>query len=276
MSGSGQAAVGQLLREAREAQGLTLEDAAVRLRLMHRQIEAMERDDFESLGQPVFARGFVRNYARLLGLDPESLLARMAGAPAEPPAVSPVEPPVSRSWLASPWLILALLGLLLVVAVPVALYLWLNSEVGEGPVTPRPATAQSRPAPATMPAAPPAVAAVPAAPAAPVAPPAPVPAAADAGQAAVTAASAPAQPATAGSLLHLEFGDKSWTEIKDASGRMLLRQLSPAGSHMDVQGQPPFDVVIGNAQQVRMTYNGRPIDLQPFIDGTVARFTLEE
>lgn len=274
MNESGQASVGRILRDAREAQGVTLDDAAVRLRLMHRQIEAMERDDFESLGQPVFARGFVRNYARLLGLDPESLLARMAGAPAEPPAVSPVEPPVSRSWLASPWLLLVLIGLLLVVAVPVALYLWLNSETGEGPVTPRPATAQSHPAPVTTPVAAPTVAAVPAAPAAPVAPPAPAPA--DTGQAAATAASAPAEPAAAGSLLHLEFGDKSWTEIRDASGRMLLRQLSPAGSHMDVQGQPPFDVVIGNAQQVRMTYNGRPIDLQPFIDGTVARFTLEE
>ncbi|PKO73475.1 MAG: DUF4115 domain-containing protein, partial [Betaproteobacteria bacterium HGW-Betaproteobacteria-17] len=89
MSESGQSSVGQILREAREAQGLTQEDAAARLRLMNRQVEAMETDDFESLGQPVFARGFVRNYARLLGLAPEALLARMAGAPAEPTAVSP-------------------------------------------------------------------------------------------------------------------------------------------------------------------------------------------
>src|SRR5512141_1250589 len=152
MSESGQASVGQLLRDAREAQGVTLEEAAVRLRLMHRQIEAMERDDFESLGQPVFARGFVRNYARLLGLAPESLLARMGGAPAEPAAVSPVEPPLPHSWLTSPWLILLLLGLLLLVAVPVALYLWLNSEVGEGPAKQAPSVAQPRPAQAPVPA----------------------------------------------------------------------------------------------------------------------------
>ena len=57
---------------------------------------------------------------------------------------------------------------------------------------------------------------------------------------------------------------------------MLLRQLNPADSKLDVHGQPPFDLVIGNAPRVRMTYNGRPIELQPFIDGTVARFTLEE
>ena len=93
MSESGQSSVGQILREAREAQGMTLEDAAARLRLMHRQVEAMETDHFESLDPPVFARGFVRNYARLLGLAPEVLLARMEGAPAEPTAVSPAAPP---------------------------------------------------------------------------------------------------------------------------------------------------------------------------------------
>ena len=277
MSESGQASVGQLLRDAREAQGITLEVAAVRLRLMHRQIEAMERDDFESLGQPVFARGFVRNYARLLGLAPESLLARMDGAPAEPAAVTPVEPLPPHSWLTSPWLILVLFGLLLAVAVPVALYLWLNSETGDAPVHQARVVVQPHPAPApsagpVMAPAPVAAPAGIAAPAAQVAPALPAaPAAADTER----AAAAP-EPAAAASVLHLEFGDESWTEIKDASGRMLLRQLNPADSKLDVHGQPPFDLVIGNAPHVRMTYNGRPIELQPFIDGTVARFTLEE
>lgn len=283
MSESGQPSVGQTLRDAREAQGVTLDDAAVRLRLMHRQIEAMERDDFESLGQPVFARGFVRNYARLLGLAPDALLARMSGAPVEQPAVSPVEPALPRSWLTSPWLILLLLGLLLVVAVPVALYLWLNSEGGDGAIKLAPPVAQSHPAQAPTPApvaapvaatAPVPVPADAAAPAAPVVPAAPAPSAAvSAEQAGAPATSAPA---AAGSVLHIEFGGESWTEVKDASGRMLLRKLNPADSSVDVHGQPPFDVVIGNAPQVRMTYNGRPIDLKPFIDASVARFTLEE
>lgn len=271
MSENGLASVGQILREAREAQGITLDNAAVRLRLMHRQVEAMERDDFESLGQPVFARGFVRNYARLLGLAPDSLLARMDGAPAEPAAVAPTEPALPRSWLTSPWLILSLLGLLLVVAAPVGLYAWLNSDGDERPDGPRPAAMQPRPAPAAA--------------SAPVAAPADVvahapvppatPAAAD-GTPPEATTSGTAESAADGSVLHLDFGDESWTEIKDASGRMLMRQLNPAGSSADVHGQPPFDVVIGNATQVQVTYNGRPIDLKPFIDVTVARFTLEE
>ena len=274
MSEGNQASVGQVLRDAREAQGITLDAAAARLRLMHRQVEAMETDDFESLGQPVFARGFVRNYARLLGLAPEVLLARMEGAPAEPAAVSQAEPPLPRSWLSSPWLILLLLGLLAAVAVPVGLYFWLNSEVDEHPNKPVPPAVQPRPVPAPVAVpAPPAVKPLdaPAVPAPPAPPVAPAPAPAEAG-----APAAPASPAASGGVLHLEFGAEAWTEIKDASGRTLHRQLNPAGSSADVHGRPPFDLVIGNAAQARMTYNGRAIDLKPFIDGTVARFTLEE
>jgi cytoskeleton protein RodZ len=279
MSESGQRLVGQILREARESQGMTQEDAAARLRLMQRQVEAMETDDFESLGQPVFARGFVRNYARLLGLAPEALLARMEGAPAEPTAVSPAAPPQPHSWLSSPWLILLLLGLLLLVVAPLSLYWWLNSEGEDGPSQRVPSATQSRPAPVAVPApvaepmeaAPLAVEGV-AAPV-PVAPAAPVtetPGAPEQDE-----ASTPEAPAMSG-VLHLEFGDEAWVEIKDGSGRMLHRQLNPPGSHVAVKGQPPFDVVIGNAAQARVTYNGRPIDLKPFIAATVARFTLEE
>ncbi len=279
MSESGQRLVGQILREAREAQGMTQEDAAVRLRLMQRQVEAMETDDFESLGQPVFARGFVRNYARLLGLAPEALLARMEGAPAEPAAVSPAAPPQPHSWLSSPWLILLLLGLLLLVVAPLSLYWWLNSEGGDGPSQRMSPATQGRPAPvaASAPVAEPAEAARPVvdgvAATAPIAPAAPAAETLEAPE--QLEAGVPEVPATSG-VLHLEFGDEAWVEIKDGSGRMLHRQLNPPGSRVDVKGQPPFDVVIGNAAQARVTYNGRPIDLKPFIAVAVARFTLEE
>jgi cytoskeleton protein RodZ len=283
MSEQLQASVGQVLHDAREEQGLTLENAAIRLRLMQRQVEAMETDDFASLGQPVFARGFVRNYARLLGLAPEALLARMEGAPAEPATVSPLPSPLQRSWLSSPWLILLLLAVLLVGAVPVALYWWLNSDVEEADK--RPALARQSHSPSTpsttlvMPAAAPATALPVVEPAASLPAPAePVPVLTDTPPVTEPAGTGPAAaPATVGKgELHLEFGADSWTEIKDASGNMILRQLNPAGSSADVSGMPPFNLVIGNATQAKLTYNGRPIDLKPFIDVTVARFTLEE
>jgi cytoskeleton protein RodZ len=275
MSEIGQSSVGQTLRDAREAQGITLEDAAARLRLMQRQVEAMETDDFESLDPPVFARGFVRNYARLLGLAPEALLARMEGAPAEATEVSHAAPPQPHSWLSSPWLILLLLGLLVAVVVPVALYWWLNSEGGDDSNKRVPPAVQAIPAPATVP---PPVAAPVEAPLsaiqlAPVSTTAPAAGAIEPAE--IDMPVAPETPAASG-VLHLEFGDESWVEIKDASGRMLHRQLNQPGSRVDIPGQPPFDVLIGNAARARVTYNGRPIDLKPFIEATVARFTLEE
>ncbi|MBU2642920.1 MAG: DUF4115 domain-containing protein [Gammaproteobacteria bacterium] len=276
MSELNQASVGQILRAAREAQGLTLENAAIRLRLMQRQVEAMETDDFAGLGQPVFARGFVRNYARLLGLVPEPLLARMEGAPAEPATVSPLPPPSSGSWLTSPWLLLLLIGVLLAGAVPVALYWWLNSE-GEEVQPGRASTVQSPrvsapepiPAPASVPAS---------ATRSPVveAPVSPVdPATSEVAAVASAEADVPALMDVNG-VLHLEFGADSWTEIKDASGKMLVRKLNVGGSSLDVRGTPPFSLLIGNAAQTTLTYNGRPIDLKPYVDVTVARFTLEE
>lgn len=278
MSENAQLSIGQTLRAAREAQGMSRDDVAAHLRLMHRQIEAMESDDFASLGQSVFARGFVRNYARLLGLAPEDLLARMGGALSEAAPITQAEPPLPAAWLTSPWLILMLLGTLIVVAVPVALYLWLNSEVDDDGSSRQPSAMQreSAPAVAPVPVAAPAEAPAPAE-TSPVPAEQPVPAPAP--PLAAPTFQDPAEagaPAANGSVLRFDFGDEAWVEVKDGSGRMVHRQLNPAGSRVDIQGQPPFDLVVGNATQVRMHYNGRPIDLKPYIAVSVARFTLEE
>jgi cytoskeleton protein RodZ len=268
-----QSPAGEALRAAREAHGLSVEEAATRLRLMQRQIEAMEAGDFEALGRPVFARGFVRNYARLLGIDPAPLLAGVPDA-GEARAPAPPAPPVvgAQPWFAH-WRVIAAGGaILLLIVVPVALYLWLDD---------RPPAAS--PAPAALPAA----AALPA----PVAKPAPLAAAAPPAAStpavtpapAVAAAPVPepqaraedAAPRSRGQI-HFDFGGDAWVEVRDATGRMLLRKLNPAGTSIDLSGEPPFDFVVGNAAQVRMTYNGRPLDLRPYIDITVARFSLEE
>lgn len=287
------ATIGQTLRSAREAQGLGVEEVAGRLRLMQRQVVAIEADDFASLGQPVFARGFVRNYAKLLDLPADELTARMSGDTAETAVVSKAPPPPARSWLSSPWLILGLLGLLLLVAAPVGLYLWLNS--GDDPEAAQPfyvLPADAARAPAAQASAEPVQPAASSGPAqaaesdistpslpppAPVSPPAELPAAFAPREAARPATPpAPAEAAAPSRVMQFEFGGESWVEIRDGTGRMVHRQLNIPGSQVEVTGQPPFDLVVGNAAQVRMTYNGRPIDLRPYIEVTVARFTLEE
>jgi len=122
-----------------------------------------------------------------------------------------------------------------------------------------------------------------AAPSAPTAEASPGPAAA-ASPAAGTAEASPASPESAAPAaapppatdhIVLNFDAESWVEIRDGTGRVLMSQLNPAGSEKEVQGIPPFSVVIGNAQHVRLTYDDKPFDLTPHIRVEVARFTLK-
>lgn len=66
--------IGETLREAREARGLSLEDAAHETRIRATHLEALEREEFDRLGGDVYVRGFIRSYARAVGVDPEQLL----------------------------------------------------------------------------------------------------------------------------------------------------------------------------------------------------------
>lgn len=68
--------LGSILREAREAQGLTLAQAQAKTRISEKFLEALERGDYTALPTPVHVRGFLRNYARFLDLDPQPLLER--------------------------------------------------------------------------------------------------------------------------------------------------------------------------------------------------------
>ncbi|RTL03416.1 MAG: helix-turn-helix domain-containing protein, partial [Neisseriaceae bacterium] len=69
------ASPGQMLRAAREAKGWKVEQVASQLKLSRRQIEALEADAFADLPGLTFVRGFVRNYARVLEIDTDPILA---------------------------------------------------------------------------------------------------------------------------------------------------------------------------------------------------------
>ncbi|MBI4771853.1 MAG: DUF4115 domain-containing protein [Chloroflexi bacterium] len=68
--------LGETLREVREARGFALEDVEKAIRIRARHLQAMEAGDFALLPSPTQARGFLRNYARFLGLDGDQMLAR--------------------------------------------------------------------------------------------------------------------------------------------------------------------------------------------------------
>jgi len=85
---------GKRLRIARQAKGMTQADVAIHLHLSRSIIETLENDDYERLPGPVFARGYLRNYARLMGLDDASILAGYGRSDA--PVVSPAPVPVHQ------------------------------------------------------------------------------------------------------------------------------------------------------------------------------------
>ena len=86
--------IGSRLVRAREARGLTLEDAERDTRISRRYLEALESEQFEVIPAPVYARGFLRSYSQYLGMDPQELLLLFprgdeAPGPATPPPRTP-------------------------------------------------------------------------------------------------------------------------------------------------------------------------------------------
>jgi cytoskeleton protein RodZ len=108
MSRAGLASPGAMLRSAREAQGLSIEEAADRLRLGEALVLAMEEDRFGLLGAPVFARGHLRNYAALVGAPEKEIMEAFdIGEVPEPtflPALGsapPARPRLRGAWIAA-------------------------------------------------------------------------------------------------------------------------------------------------------------------------------
>jgi cytoskeleton protein RodZ len=254
-----QETVGAELARARQAAGLSLDEAARKLKFAPRQLDALERGELGRLPGSAAVRGMVRSYARLLRLDPEPLAARVAAGGVVQRLAQRFHQPVPfsgssrRSNLAY-----IVLSLVLLVVVGAVVFEWRQERTGAARLAFVPAAQQpAEPARVT-------VASTAAAPA-PLAVAAVQPAAA--GEESV--------PAAGRHRITLQFESESWVEIRSGNGRLLVAQLHPGGTERVVSGVPPFTVVIGNAQHVRLSYNDKPVDLMPHVKVEVARFTLE-
>ncbi len=73
--------------------------------------------------------------------------------------------------------------------------------------------------------------------------------------------------------LRFVFNGESWMEVTDARGERLLFGLATPGEER-LEGEPPFDIVIGDTRSVSLRYDGEAIDLEEYARGNVARFTL--
>ena len=257
--------VGAALREARGRLGLSIADVESRLKFASRQIEALETDNFTRLPEIFFVRRFVRSYAKLLQLDPDPLLAALPIAPVQPSlhaASIAIEVPFPNTYATRRLKIIWLAIGLVAVMITLVLFVWLNRSK---PTMPQ-ATVETIELPAAMPTPASVVIAVP--PDALVVSPE---AAAAAKVIKIESNSASKQSAS----IRLTFDADSWVKVTDNDGKILLSQLNSSGSEQHLKGRPPFSVVIGNINGVRLYYQGKLVELAPFYNGGTARLKLE-
>jgi cytoskeleton protein RodZ len=265
------ASPGRRLAAARAAQNLSAADVARQLKLSTWQVEALEAGQYHQLPGPIFVRGFIRNYARLVKLDPNELVQslgdsvpRAAPRPAVPPSRDIPFPGQGRPR----WSLAAIPAVIVVGLLAAYEFLW-KEPAAPGPVATEPrATGDSGAAKAPGQATERVK---------PEPDPAPKMAVAEPEQA-VAAAPQPEAPKPARPGEHelrLAFSQECWVEIRDRNERVIFSQLNRPGTQQSVSGLPPFSVVVGNAHGVELTYDGKPVDLAPHTKIDVARLILQ-
>ena len=263
---------GEELRRERVVREISLEEIAQATKISIRLLTALENSDLTKLPAPTFTRGFIRAYAKHLGIDPEekvnAYLADLAGGPPEAPSGKSARIR-SRFWrnrratagaiVGGALLVLVVLGLianpqrttlrkpLARVAPPAAPVAFKNVGVSNEP-TPV-IRAESRPQPASP------------APEAGVEKDAVAPAVSK--QEPVAKVSAPVAPAgdrPEGRIsLVLEFDADSWTKI-EADGRTVFVALVRRGERKSFSAREEFRLTLGNAAAVRVTVDGRALE----------------
>jgi cytoskeleton protein RodZ len=269
---------GRALAAARKGRGLSQGDVAAQLRLQLRQVKAIEADDLSALPEGPFVRGFVRNYAKIVDLPAEPLLAMLNARlkPAEPlradtaASAGPVQMAMREQFSR-----LAVIGGAVAALLLFAALGWWSVRKDERaavPTTAAAAASQNAPVDPTESAQTTPSQASP-------------PRTGEAAAASAEAADAPAiAPATAApetttttdAALRFNFRDRSWVEVRQADGTVLMSRNNEAGTTATVEGAPPYTVVVGNASQVDIEYRGKPVDLAGATSrDDVARLRLE-
>jgi len=288
----GLAAVGVKLADAREQQQLKIESVATDLHLRPEVVRALETGDQAQLPSQPFVRGYVKSYARLLGLDEAALLAQLPQVGEHTPALLKRVGMRQRKTVSLAGGKLLAWGLLLVSLVVVTGYgvpalqrLW-SARTAEpasdqlliplpgydGPAEELETPAQQEPELQSEPA---------------VEPPADEAVAVEElveGDVAALAETEmepavevqPVREETAGpAVVQLRFVEDSWVEM-EANGRKLVVGTQQAGTERTVRVEPPVYLLLGNAAGVEVMFRGKPVDVATHARGKVARLILDD
>jgi cytoskeleton protein RodZ len=297
---------GYLLRQAREGKGWSQMETARELHLTSKVINAIEEDDFELIPSFVFARGYIRSYARHVGLDGQALVAEFDSVYGVPdhgskPMVG-IRNAGEQSKPSDTWV--KVVSALFVIGLVVVSIMWWQSQNGglaisqltsvtvdtaQGETLVEPAeelednldlatlTAsqaevgavpliEASQAPAAVEVAPVVIEASEQSAAADVAEPVPAPVAQEAPVLAANEA-----------VLVMVFEKDCWVEVKDGNGKMILSDLFSADERIDQVVIAPIGVLLGRSSAVtHMTFDERIIDLKPHTRKDIARLTLKK
>jgi cytoskeleton protein RodZ len=292
---AGGTSLGAELRAAREARDLTVQVAAQEMHVGDDIIYKLEQDDYAALGAPIFVHGHLRNYARLLGLEPDEVLARYDHATnrlTPPPLVTQRGDGMNRFGRR---IGLSAFSIVVIAVLVVLAVVWWGhrprgSETLASAHTGMPMAAQLASAQVPTSAgdqsraqsAPPEGAKLrgtqSAKGAAVVTRPLPVPPQPAAHAQGNGSYSATEKGVTASQLVRAKFSvhQASWIEVYDAAGKRLYYNLAPAGDNIEISGAGPLQVFLGNAPGVSIEYNGQVFNQAPFTqpNSNTARFTL--
>lgn len=292
-------AIGKRLAKAREGAGLDLKAIATELHLRVEVIQAIEAGDEAALPAAAFVRGYVRSYARCVGLDDVALVAGL------PQAVE--HRPVPRQGLRKSYrvpsfplgrvlvwgLVVSLLVAVVMFGLPAVERLWSGqqsepsdnslqlprsefeaSDADDVLVLPANGSEEISPLPETP--------VEPSEPEATVEPSeddesasaeSAIPLPAPEKEAVIAPASDTADSAGPAELT-LRFTQDSWVEMTSRD-RKLVVGTQRAGTERTVRAEPPIDILLGNAPAVEMHWRGKRFDITPYQRGKVARIKLE-
>ncbi|MDH0025936.1 RodZ domain-containing protein [Aeromonas caviae] len=287
---------GQLLRNAREQLGWTREQVASRIHLRLTLIAAIEADTYDKHTSHTFIRGYLRAYAKLVGIPEETILAAYEKLGLTPPDNIDMQSFSRRSrQQANDSRLKVVTWLVILVLIGLSVAWWWQStarrsagddalaatemsatvntpeanvapavEVAE-PVLPAASDAVSTQvvvsgATATLP-----VVATDASAAVPT----------DVSGAVSTAESTTTEPAKAPQL-KMSFTADCWLDVKDADGKTLFSGLKKANDELVLEGPEPLRFIIGAPMAVNLEYQGKSFDMSRYNNGRTARFSLPQ
>jgi cytoskeletal protein RodZ len=276
------AGFGEKLRQAREAHKLTLQDIAVTTKISPRHLQALEEERFSVLPGGVFNKGFVRAYARCVGLDEEKSVAEYMAAAHPAPVEVNMDTVASQIATASPRRRAAAFGPVTIVGVVAVLVglvlggLWLREQRRESSEQREQSAqiiAQSQPAAAPVAAAAPATESSSAA--QPTTPPtATSPTDAAANQPGAALASTPQHPASVAEAqanspaegpapveISIAATERAWISVRSDGKQVETITLDPDSPELRLRtykAQERLLLVVGNPAGLNVTYNGKP------------------